>query len=85
MSESESSVSLEEVRDAVSSVYHDLNNPLSIISGNAQFLLELSREADLDEQFVSSVQDIQEAAQRVSSSLDRLTRLKEELEGHAQQ
>lgn len=80
MSEPESIESLDEVREAVSSVYHDLNNPLSIISGNAQFLLELSREADVDEQFVSSVQDIQEAAQRMSSSLDRLTRLKEELE-----
>lgn len=79
MSKSESPVSMDEVREAVSSVYHDLNNPLSIISGNAQFLRELSREADLDDQFVSSVQDIQEAAQRMSESLDRLTRLKEEL------
>lgn len=85
MSESEPPASLEEVREAVSSVYHDLNNPLSIIAGNAQFLLELSREEDLDEEFVSSVKDIQEAAQRVSDSLDRLTRLKEELRERSKQ
>ena len=80
MSESKSSASLEDVRETVSSVHHDLNNPLSIIAGNAQFLLELSREADLDKQFIASIQDVQEAAERMSDSLDRLTRLKEELE-----
>lgn len=80
MSNSESAESLEDVQDTVSSVYHDLNNPLSIISGNAQFLLEIGREEDLDDQFLSSAQDIQEAAQRMADSLHQLTRLKEELE-----
>lgn len=80
MSDSNSSKSLEDVRETVSTVYHDLNNPLSIISGNAQFLLELTREQDLDEEFLSSLQDIREAADRISDSLNRLTRLKEELE-----
>jgi nitrogen-specific signal transduction histidine kinase len=79
MSDAEPPESLDDVREAVSSVYHDLNNPLSIISGNAQFLLELTREADVDEQFVSSVRDIKEATDRMSDSLNRLTRLKEEL------
>jgi signal transduction histidine kinase len=80
MSNSESVKSLEDVQETVSSVYHDLNNPLSIISGNAQFLLELGREEDLDDQFLSSAQDIQEAAQRMAESLHQLTRLKENLE-----
>lgn len=79
MSDPESTESIDDVREAVSSVYHDLNNPLSIIAGNAQFLLELSREEDVNEQFASSVQDINEAAERMSNSLNRLTRLKEEL------
>ena len=70
----------DDLHEAVSSVYHDLNNPLSIIAGNAQFLLELSREKNLDEQFASSAQDIQEASQRMSESLQRLTRLKDHLE-----
>ena len=70
----------DDLHEAASSVHHDLNNPLSIIAGNAQFLLELSREKNLDEQFASSAQDIQEASQRMSESLQRLTRLKDHLE-----
>lgn len=79
MSESQASDSLNDVHETVSSVYHDLNNPLSIISGNAQFLLEISREEELDDQFVSSAQDIKEAAQRMADSLHKLTRLKEQI------
>lgn len=70
----------EDIHETVSTVYHDLNNPLSIISGNAQFLLELSQAEDLGEQYQSSARDIQEAAQRMADSLQRLTRLKERLE-----
>lgn len=77
--DTESPESTEEIHEVVASVYHDLNNPLSIISGNAQFLLELSREEDLDDQFVSSARDIQEATQRMAESLQRLTRLREHL------
>lgn len=81
MSESQPSDSLDEVHETVSTVYHDLNNPLSIISGNAQFLIEISREEDeLDDQFASSARDIKEAAQRMADSLHQLTRLKEQLE-----
>ena len=80
MTESQDTESLDDVHETVSTVYHDLNNPLSIISGNAQFLLEISQEEELDEQFVSSARDIKEAAQRMADSLHQLTRLKEELE-----
>ena len=74
----------EELHEVISSVYHDLNNPLSIIAGNAQFLVELSQEEELDEQFLSSAQDIQEASQQMSGPLQRLTRLKERLKKEAQ-
>lgn len=80
MTDIEEPVTEEDIHELISSVYHDLNNPLSIISGNAQFLHELSQEHDLDEQFASSAQDIQEATQRMSESLQRLTRLKDHLE-----
>jgi len=83
MSDPEPTDSLDDAHETVSSVYHDLNNPLSIISGNAQFLLEISREEDMYEQVISSAQDIREAAQRMSDSLQRLTRLKEELREEA--
>jgi len=80
MNDSQPPETIDDVHETVSSVYHDLNNPLSIISGNAQFLLEISREEELDDQFVSSARDIKQAAQRMADSLHQLTRLKEELE-----
>ncbi|PEN14023.1 histidine kinase [Longibacter salinarum] len=67
----------DEAREALSKVYHDLNNPLSIISGNAQFLLEISRDADLDDAFITSVEDIREAADRMSEALRRLTEIRQ--------
>mgnify|MGYP000120139913 CR=1 FL=1 len=80
MSDFEEPETTDELHETLSAVYHDLNNPLSIISGNAQFLLELSREEGLDDQFASSAQDIQEASQRMAESLQRLTRLRDALE-----
>ena len=85
MSDTSSADPVEDIHESVSSVYHDLNNPLSIISGNAQFLLELGEEQDVDDQFVDSARDIKEAAQRMSDSLERLTRLKEALEDREEQ
>ncbi len=38
MSDFEEPETTDELHEALSTVYHDLNNPLSIISGNAQFL-----------------------------------------------
>lgn len=80
MSEAQAPEVLSEIHDTVESVHHDLNNPLSIISGNAQFLLELSKEENLDAQFESSAEDIQAAAERMATSLHRLVQLKEEIE-----
>jgi signal transduction histidine kinase len=74
----------EGLREIISSVAHDLNNPLSIIAGNAQFLVELSQEEDLDDQFRSSARDIREASRQMSESLQRLIRLKERLEDESQ-
>jgi len=85
MSDSNPPDTIDDIRESVSSVHHDLNNPLSIISGNAQFLLELGREHDVDDQFVDSARDIKEAAQRMSHSLERLTRLKEALQERDEQ
>lgn len=69
----------DQVSDALSEVHHDLKNPLSIISGNAQFLMEIGREADWDDQAVASLRDIEEAAERLESSLNRLSDLRDEL------
>lgn len=71
--------SVEEVGEHIAKVHHDLKNPLSIIAGNAQFLMELDKALDLDDDVVSSVKDIQEAAQELEGALDRLVTLRQSI------
>ena len=61
----------------IASVKHEINNPLAIISGNAQLLSELSRVLDLDDEIVKPILDIEEASLRIAASLDKLNRIKE--------
>lgn len=75
----EQSIRVEEVGPRIAKVHHDLKNPLSIIAGNAQFLLELHKAMELDADVVSSIRDIDEAAQDLENALDRLVTLRESL------
>ena len=76
---SELSADAEALKRALSEVAHDLNNPLAIISGNAQLLLELARMLDLDPDVAKPIQDIEEASQRLAATVSRLNELKETL------
>lgn len=67
------------LQQALSEVTHDLNNPLAIISGNAQLLLELARMLDLEPDLAKPIQDIEEASHRLSAMVRRLNELKEGL------
>jgi len=75
----EDALSVEEVGEHIAKVHHDLKNPLSIIAGNAQFVMELHRALDLDSDVVSSIKDIQEAAHDLEIALDRLVTLRQSL------
>lgn len=66
---------LRELSSRVSSAKHDINNPLSIISGNAQLLAELARAMDLGDEFLEPIRDIQDASERISNSLEELDAL----------
>lgn len=73
------SAKLMRLRAALAEVHHDLNNPLAVISGNTQLLLEMARVMDLDEEVVAPIEDIAAAGRRLDDSLGELERLKEEL------
>jgi nitrogen-specific signal transduction histidine kinase len=60
---------------ALRRVTHDINNPLSIISGNAQLLIELSKVLDLDPDVAKPIRDIEEASQRLANMVERLNAL----------
>lgn len=66
-----------DLQHTLSEVAHDINNPLAIISGNAQLLLELSRLLDLDPDVARPIQDIEEASRRLASMIGRLSALGE--------
>lgn len=68
---------METLRATVSKVTHDINNPLAIISGNAQLLIELGRYMDLDDEIIKPIKDIEEASLRIANSLHKLADLKE--------
>ena len=67
----------------LSRIYHDTNNPLAIVSGNAQFLLELSKTMDVDEDLLQPMQDIEEASERVAQGLKEISRLRDDLHAYA--
>lgn len=64
-----------DLQGALRRVTHDINNPLSIISGNAQLLLELARVLDLDPDVAKPIRDIEEASQRLADMVSRLNSL----------
>lgn len=66
----------------VGRVTHDVNNPLTTISGNAQFLNELGRSMELDPFLLKAIDDIAQASLQLTSELDKLTRLKQHLRQH---
>ncbi|MEM8558655.1 MAG: histidine kinase dimerization/phospho-acceptor domain-containing protein [Bacteroidota bacterium] len=66
----------------VGRVTHDVNNPLTTISGNAQLLGEIGRAMELDPMLMQAIDDIAMASQQLTGELDKLTRLKQHLRQH---
>ncbi|MFN3597009.1 MAG: hypothetical protein ACK41D_07035 [Rubricoccaceae bacterium] len=71
---------LDEVRGEMARVAHALNNPLAVIHGNAQYVLELARALDLDEAMVAPVRDIEEAGGRLSELFGEITALRQRID-----
>jgi DNA-binding NtrC family response regulator len=68
---------LKTIKSTVATVNHEINNPLAIISGNAQFLLEMGRMNALGDDVMKPIEDIEEASRRISELLHKLSNLKE--------
>ncbi len=70
---------LRRLSDEVGRLYHDANNPLAVISGNAQLLLEIGAAEGLSSDVMEPVADIEVAAQRLVAVLRRLARLRDDV------
>jgi len=75
--DSESWEMLADLRSRVAQVTHDLNNPLTVIIGNAQLLAELIRASSMPEELQKPVRDIEEASLQLANSLHALNALSE--------
>lgn len=68
------------LHQALSEIIHDVNNPLSIIHGNAQFLIEVAKEEGEDGPVQEALRDIHDATNQLSKRLKRLETLRDDLE-----
>lgn len=67
------------LRRSLGRVFHDANNPLAIVSGNAQFLLELGKSKGLGRDLVQPIEDIDEASERVAAGLRDIAKLRDRI------
>ena len=70
---------LREVLHALGRAVHDANNPLTVITGNAQYALEMARSLEVDASLVRSVEDIEEAGRRLESAMAALSEVRRRL------
>ena len=63
---------LEQMRTHLSRIQHDLNNPLSVVSGNAELLKELAKALDVYGEMEAPLQDMEAALDKMTEQVDRL-------------
>ncbi len=79
MTEQERIQLLRTVRTQLAKIHHELNNPLAIISGNVQLLLEMVRIMGLENDLIEPLEDIEKASQDLTRLLYKLIVLKENI------
>lgn len=67
-----SPIPIDELRAELSRIHHNINNPLSVISGNVELLQELASAMSLNEELGEPLNDILEAVLQLSESSDQL-------------
>lgn len=70
---------LEALRLETGAVAHAINNPLTVITGNAQLLCEMARLTGLDPAVAKPIEDIEVAARQLSGALEHLAALRQQL------
>ena len=70
---------LSRVRTDVGKTYHDINNPLAIISGNVQLLEQLLVMQDTDPTIMEVVDDIRVACDKMTEASRELDTLRMEI------
>lgn len=69
-------VAIQTIRNHLSRIHHDLNNPLSIISGNIQLLQELSAALQVQDDFDAPLRDVATAIEQLADTTEELVVLR---------
>ena len=70
---------IQEIRTRLSRIHHNINNPLSIVSGNMQLLHELSLSLEIKADFSEPLQDVEAALELLMEWVDELMVLRNSL------
>ena len=65
-------VAIQTIRTHLSRIHHDMNNPLSIISGNVQLLQELATALQVQEDFDAPLKDVATAIEQLAETTEEL-------------
>jgi signal transduction histidine kinase len=63
---------LETIRVQLSKIHHDLNNPMSVISGNVELLAELTKALGVEGELGGPLEDLARAVDQMADNADRL-------------
>jgi len=64
--------SIDGIKSQLYRIHHQINNPLSVISGNVQLLQELARVLGVQDDFSGPLADIVSAVDQLAESTDQL-------------
>ena len=79
LADSDAAALLEALRAETGVVAHAINNPMTVITGNVQFLREVAQTSDVDPLLTGPIDDIGAAAEQLSEALNQLAALRQRI------
>lgn len=79
LTEDQAALLLEALRAETGAVTHAINNPLTVITGNVQFLQEVAMSTGVDPLLAGPIDDIGTAARQLSEALVQLSSLRQRI------
>jgi signal transduction histidine kinase len=63
---------LETLKAQLSRIHHDVNNPVTVISGNTELIRELAKALGVEDDFKGPLEDMEAALDELSERIDKL-------------
>jgi len=63
---------LETIKGHLSRIHHDVNNPVTVLSGNTELIRELAKAIGVENDFKGPLEDMEAALDDLSERIDKL-------------